>query len=460
MPPWPPRCTSKVRGACRARRPPVVAALTLAAASTLVSASAQAQTNERIFENLQFRFVTPGARAVGMGITFVGLADDATAAASNPAGLSNLVRPEFSFELTRADVKDTRLSSANDQSIYPPVDQYLRFGTPIVLPSFGSFAIPVGDVTLATFMNTEQQSSEDFQVGGRCYRFAANVAGAKCTGLEDAYYGNLDLAVHNYGVGAAWAARRWLSVGGSVVISRVQLESLYSSDKPGTSARHYTTVNDRAATETVFLGVLVKPLPLTSVGVAYYGGSTFHLKEHVFGKYGYLGVDKGFDEDVPIDYVVPTRLSVGAAVKPSRHLTLLGEVAHVEYSSLVTPKFQVIDFMDPNNHLSPANYFYRNAIEYHAGLEYKGHLGGSVVAVRGGVFTDPTHSLHFVATPGVDPTTSAAEDFQFNATPDRTLKGGALGFGFTLRNQVQFDIAFSFVKDADNIVLSSVIRLK
>ena len=40
---------------------------------------------------LDFLFATPGARAVGMGKAFVGLADDATAAYSNPAGLSNLL---------------------------------------------------------------------------------------------------------------------------------------------------------------------------------------------------------------------------------------------------------------------------------------------------------------------------------------------------------------------------------
>ena len=52
-------------------------------AAILLAASvlpASAQTNERIYEDLDFRFVTPGARAVAMGKTFIGLADDATAA--------------------------------------------------------------------------------------------------------------------------------------------------------------------------------------------------------------------------------------------------------------------------------------------------------------------------------------------------------------------------------------------
>ena len=57
----------------------IVATVLTIVCAALVPADAAGQTNERIYEDLDFRFVTPGARAVGMGKTFVGLADDATA---------------------------------------------------------------------------------------------------------------------------------------------------------------------------------------------------------------------------------------------------------------------------------------------------------------------------------------------------------------------------------------------
>lgn len=47
---------------------------------------------------LQFSFSDPGARSMGFGGAFVALADDATAAFSNPAGLTQLLRPEISIE--------------------------------------------------------------------------------------------------------------------------------------------------------------------------------------------------------------------------------------------------------------------------------------------------------------------------------------------------------------------------
>ena len=50
---------------------------------------------------LEFSFSNPGARSMALGGAFVALADDATAAFANPAGLVQLVRPEVSLELRR-----------------------------------------------------------------------------------------------------------------------------------------------------------------------------------------------------------------------------------------------------------------------------------------------------------------------------------------------------------------------
>jgi long-subunit fatty acid transport protein len=47
---------------------------------------------------LQFSFSNPGARSLGLGGAFVALADDATAAFANPAGLIQLTGPEVSVE--------------------------------------------------------------------------------------------------------------------------------------------------------------------------------------------------------------------------------------------------------------------------------------------------------------------------------------------------------------------------
>src|SRR5262245_57678900 len=63
-------------------------------------ARAGAQTSLQI--PLQFDFINPGAKSLALGGAFVGVADDATAAFANPAGLTFLATPELSGELSLA----------------------------------------------------------------------------------------------------------------------------------------------------------------------------------------------------------------------------------------------------------------------------------------------------------------------------------------------------------------------
>src|SRR5213082_4262112 len=66
---------------------------------TLVAPALFAQnTDIEALSGLQFNFGNPGARSLGMGGAFLGLADDASAAEANPAGLTILRKPEVSIE--------------------------------------------------------------------------------------------------------------------------------------------------------------------------------------------------------------------------------------------------------------------------------------------------------------------------------------------------------------------------
>ena len=64
-------------------------------ASVLAVGSAAAQDVATVFH---FSFSNPGARSLALGGAFAAVADDATAAFANPAGLGQLTRPEVSIE--------------------------------------------------------------------------------------------------------------------------------------------------------------------------------------------------------------------------------------------------------------------------------------------------------------------------------------------------------------------------
>lgn len=69
------------------------------AVCTLIAFPLAAQnTDIESLSGLQFNFGNPGARSLGMGGAFLGLADDASAAEANPAGLTILRKPEITIE--------------------------------------------------------------------------------------------------------------------------------------------------------------------------------------------------------------------------------------------------------------------------------------------------------------------------------------------------------------------------
>jgi NADH-quinone oxidoreductase subunit N len=67
-----------------------------------------AQTSLQI--PLQFDFITPGAKSLALAGAFAGLADDATASFTNPAGLMFLEGPELSAEVRGERVSTPFLS--------------------------------------------------------------------------------------------------------------------------------------------------------------------------------------------------------------------------------------------------------------------------------------------------------------------------------------------------------------
>ncbi len=64
----------------------------------LAAAGAAAQVSDLVPPTIEFNFSNPGARSMGFGGAFAALADDASAAFANPAGLVQLAEPEISIE--------------------------------------------------------------------------------------------------------------------------------------------------------------------------------------------------------------------------------------------------------------------------------------------------------------------------------------------------------------------------
>ena len=387
---------------------------------------ASARTNERIYERLDFRFVTPGARAVGMGKAFVGLADDATAAYSNPAGLSNLLFKEFSFELQGTDIRHKRLTSVQPGG---PIETQ-RFGEEVWGPSFLSFAVPLNRWTVSFFLNTVQNYREKFAFEGR------PVPGLD--GPEYAGFGTVSVQNQEYGLGLSFVVNRFMSVGASGVVSSLSVASEGRSGTPF-NPRNGTDTIDNGTTFTGMGGILIKPARGLSIGASFYGGATFDLETTLFGIFLYGDSLKTLQdrtrsgEVLPISYVVPPRLGVGASWRIRDPFTVVFDANRILYSRQVNDHFQIIDFQAEAYNLSKENFYVRDVWELHAGAEYRIYKPSVTLAFRIGAFTDPDHSLRFRES-GSGTIASTFLDFRFNSVPDQTDVGTTFGFGVMFRN--------------------------
>src|SRR5262245_43918011 len=139
----------------------------------LAATSLVAQSNSEINSGLQFNFSPPGARSLSLGSAFVGLADDATAAYTNPAGLTSLSRPEFSVEGRRFQYMTEYLYGGSDPTNCTPdradtcAGLDYREATTIANDfSFGSFVYPIGNLSLAVYFHTLLDFRQSEQTAG------------------------------------------------------------------------------------------------------------------------------------------------------------------------------------------------------------------------------------------------------------------------------------------------------
>jgi long-chain fatty acid transport protein len=403
-----------------------------------------AQTNERIYEELDFRFVTPGARAISMGKAFVGLADDATAAYSNPAGLSNLLEQEISVEFTRTEIKHHRLIPSEDA-------QTQVFGETVYTPSFLSYAIPYHDFTFSFFRNVVQHYREKFQFDPR---FIPSI-----NALEDGAFGNVDIEAENYAAGISYAWNGFLSVGASAGFTSIDVASQGRSGSP-LNPRNGTDTIDNGYAWTGIFGVLVKPVKRLSIGAVYNAGSKFDLVTTLFGNFRMNGRDVVLTgTERPIQYIIPDRFTVGTSAQIGKDITVVADVGHIFYSQLVGDKFLIVDFQDPSANITPQNFFIHDVTELHVGGEYRIYKQSAIYAIRAGFFTDPDHQLRFRTLPNTDPLAGRILSFRFNTIADHTDIGWTIGAGFALGNRFQMDLGGSFSRDSDEFVLSSVFKL-
>lgn len=207
----------------------------------------------------------PGARALALGGAFIGVADDATAAESNPAGLTILTRPELSLHV---------LSQSSDPQDCPTcsTDSNVR-------PDFASYVQPFSRAVLSVYYSAGLDTTRFFD------------------GSDDpeVFLQTEDQTLRRFGIAAAFRPVSMLSIGASASLNRMSSDTRLNLVFPArfTNADGSTSVglveyNDRLTVDdssiTYALGLLLNPTGRVSLGAVYKSAGKFDGEDALSGR--------------------------------------------------------------------------------------------------------------------------------------------------------------------------------
>jgi long-chain fatty acid transport protein len=401
-------------------------ALCVAGALMISAAPAFAITDDEANASLQFSFVPPGARSLGMAGAFIGLADDATAAYSNPAGLSQLVSSEVSFEFRGARYSTPFLSGDG-----PDFDSADSSENGL---GFLSVVLPYENWSFAFYRHEYLRYSTDF-------------IGAADSNFLLPFATDIEVEGINYGGAVAYKFSDNFSLGVGVAYSQFDLDS-------ATVRPEFATTQRGDDDDIVFnVGMRWKASDRLSVGVVYRDGGNFEYTASSIDL-GTGAINPGFPKD-DIEFNVPSSFGAGINFKVTDVFGIALDVTRMQYSDLTS---NVRSGFAPD---SPAADLGVKPLQIDDGTEIR--LGGEYVfaemqnpfVVRAGVWRDPEHTVRFRGEPDPAGLNAEANALLFSIGDDEIHY--TLGFGIAFDN-FQIDAAADFSDPYDVYSVSGVYR--
>jgi hypothetical protein len=401
----------------------------------VVCAAVRVEAQPQIIPRFDFSFSNPGARSLGFGGAFSALADDATAAYANPAGLVQLTELEVSFESRlwnrtpsfvsggRLDGEPTGQGIDTRRGLTFDRDGSQDFG-----PSFASVVLPKGRWSFALY-------------GHQLARFEQSAESQGFFSDEDLFFPfglfrspalreKVELDAVSGGAAAGWRMNDRISFGLGLVASNVSLKTKSDFYFPGRD--QFERVDFLPEAQLYSLGIDVDGTAVT-VNAGLLGRVTDQLTSSFFYRQG-AEVDgtasfvfgPAFPVGEPVVskavFKVPDVAGAGLAYRSKGgRVTLAAEADWVGYSDLL----QVEDSEGLD---------YQDTWEYHIGAEYALLRTTPIVAFRAGGWIQ-----------------TVGDSF----TGDREVKHWSVGGGIAART-VQIDVGGDFSDEGNTASLSFI----
>jgi len=433
--------------------------LTAFAATILSAVSVAAQTNIESNAGIQLDFVNPGARSLALGGAFVGLADDATAAFTNPAGLRFISRKEVSVEgrLWSFATPYTSGGRLGGQATMLGIDQTSALTTAdsrrsTASLSFLSLVYPIGRWAVAAY----GQRLSDFTYGAMSQGPFLQLSSGD--GRLFPYKAALEVSIARYGVSGSYKIANNASVGAGVYVYDFSMTSAtqrfdFSRLRPqfyaaSTFSSSPVTQDTQQGSDTrvgANVGISVTPDPHVEIGAVYRQGAHLQFTTTRTAA-GSAAVTS------PGTFSIPAVFSAGVSFHPTDPLKIMLDYSLVQYSQ-ITDSFSL--FFPPTAGFSalPQDFKVDDGNEVHVGVEYV-LLGISrPVAIRAGSWYDPDHSIRF------EPANAQTAD-PYDLAVFRRGKNvvhGTIGAGVVI-GQIEINAAGDASSRTKTVSVSAVVR--
>lgn len=439
--------------------------LTAAVTSALLlaSGSALAISNNESNASIPFSFSNPGARNLAMGGAFLGAADDATAAYSNPAGLTRLgSEQQFAAEIRYYDMA-TPFAGGGSVSTGPLNLSGVRYGRAdesLTNLSFIGWVLPRDNWALAFYRQQTVDLDQDYQTQPIFFegQFAGN--------FIRPYTSSTDLDVVTYGASFATNLTDSLSAGVSINWQQFDLDSSVTRFNEDFSVRanQQTQRGDDNDIGYTF-GLLYKGSDNVSIGFSYRSATDFQyrLQNLVFANPDFGINEDTFFADARTAFKTPDVIGVGISWRATDSLTLNLDVNRVGYSNLteevVDAFFQGGEFEQFSDPQILRSIEIDDQIEPRLGMEYAFANFSVPFNLRLGTWLEKRHTMSFNGDPdGLnfnDPLAAAASAVLFSSGDDEMHY--SIGFGWAFPH-FQLDFAYDASDALDTLSFSGVYR--
>lgn len=429
--------------------------LVLACVAALLAAGSVC-AQEQLPPTFEFSFSNPGARSMGFGGAFAALADDATAAFANPAGLVQLVAPEVSIEGRFWSYSTPYISGG--RIFGPPTgigEDYtagLRIetsDTDLTGLSFLSFVYPTGRWSFAFYRHL--LSNYDFE-GTTDGLYSGPWPDSGTVRREFAYNRTVDLQIVSYAVAGAYELTESLSLGLGITYFEGDIDlitDVYGKVRSGVPPEEFfapvpIVPENRLGTASVLiadrdwglnLGIHWRPTRRWSFGVFFREGPNFEaiLELQAGPTYDPPEMSGQVLSSETAQVPFPDVFGLGASFRSRNdRVTLSFEWDRVTYSSIFSG--------DDELHIDDGD-------EFHLGGEYAFLNLAPIVSLRAGVWLDPDHRI----------SSMSEENYVANAvlTPGEDHVHYAAGLGLAFRG-FQLDLAADLSELVDTVSLSFI----